>query len=313
MKVLLPLRARPFLEPHLPADVEAVYYANSQEALEGISGAEVAWLDLFAPPWHDEILAAGNRLCWTHTMFAGVADWPLHLFKARHIPLTNGAGVAAIPIAEFAVMGMIAMGKGLPDIVRAHDRREWLTKGPGSGELWGSKALILGFGAIGREIAARLRPFDVEVTAVRRSPTDEPGVIGPNDWRTRLGEFDWVILATPGNAETEKMLGAAEFAAMKTSAVLVNIARGGIVDQEALICALNEGKIGAAFLDVTSPEPLPADHPLWRAKNTVITSHMSAAGSHRMPERGSALFLDNLARFRKGEPFRNLVDFDLGY
>ena len=131
---------------------------------------------------------------------------------------------------------------------------------------------------------------------------DAGGALGPAQWRDRLGAFDWVILAVPATPQTERMIGAPEFASMKPGAVLVNVARGTVVDQDALVQALRSGQLGAAFLDVTDPEPLPADHPLWGLDNAHISMHMSGRSQTRMFERASQRFLDNLARFRAGQP-----------
>ena len=138
-------------------------------------------------------------------------------------------------------------------------------------------------------------------------------MVGPRDWADRLGEFDWVIVAAPATSETAHLIGATELSAMKPSAFLVNIARGSLVDQHALVDALNHRQIAGAHLDVTDPEPLPADHPLWSAPNALITMHLSGRAQTRMFQRAAALFLDNLARYRAGKPLINEVDLDLGY
>jgi phosphoglycerate dehydrogenase-like enzyme len=206
---------------------------------------------------------------------------------------------------------MLNVAKGYRDVVRAQDRHEWLPDSPGKVELAGSRALILGAGAIGAHIETRLKAFDVEVVTVRRTPT--AGCLGPTEWQAQLGAFDWVILAVPATAETNKLIGAAELAAMKPNATLINIARGSVVDQEALVEALRDKAIGAAFLDVTDPEPLPSDHPLWGLDNAHITMHLSGRAQDKMFARSVARFLDNLARYQAGEKLTNQVDLALGY
>jgi phosphoglycerate dehydrogenase-like enzyme len=178
-------------------------------------------------------------------------------------------------------------------------------------ELSQSRALIIGMGAIGRAIAERLAAFGVAVTGVRRSPSSEPGLIAPDAWRARLGEFDWIVLAAPLTAATRRMIGAEELARMKASAWLVNIARGGLVDQPALIAAAP--RIGGAILDVADPEPAPPDDPIWGVPNLIVTMHMSGNAQTRMWERAAALFLENLERYRAGQPLRNVADLDAGY
>jgi phosphoglycerate dehydrogenase-like enzyme len=151
------------------------------------------------------------------------------------------------------------------------------------------------------------------VTAVRRTATGEPNVIGLDDWRDRLGEFDWVFVSAPATSDTKHMFGADEFAAMKSSAWLVNVARGTLIDQDALLAALNDKAIGGAALDVTDPEPLPADHPLWDAPNCIITMHLSGTAQTRMFQRAAARFVENLKRYRNGDDMIAVADFDRGY
>ena len=153
--------------------------------------------------------------------------------------------------------------------------------------------------------------FNVDVTVVRRTPG--PNTLTPDQWRSQLGEFDWVLLAVPSTPETTEMIGADELAAMKQSAVIVNIARGEVIDQDALMKALQDKQIGAAFLDVTTPEPLPADHVLWTLNNCHISMHLSGRAQDKMFVRSANRFFENLERYRKGEPLSPLVNLDLGY
>ena len=313
MKIALPERARPHLEGRLPDGVTAAWYVASQEAVAAVDGAEVAWLDVFGAPGVGAVIEAGKDLRWISTGLAGVDTFPLGRLAERGVPLTNGAGVNAIPVAEFTVMGLLAMAKNLRGIIACQDRQAWPPTPLGTGELYESKALIIGYGAIGREIATRLKGFGVEVTGVRRTASDDPEVIGPDAWRPRLGEFDWIVLAAAATSETEKMIGADELGRMKATAVVANIARGGLIDQPALIEAVKAGRIAGAFLDVTDPEPPPAGDPIWSTPNILMTSHSSGRSQTRMYERASVLFLDNLARYRSAQPLRNRVDLERGY
>ncbi len=313
MRIALPEHVRGDLDGRLPDGVTAVYYGSGQEALQAVQGAEIAWLDIFSPPGVGPVIEAATEVRWITTLLAGVNNWPLQAIKARGLPLTNGAGINAIPVAEFAVMGVLAMAKNLRELIHAQDRREWVQQVPGTGELYGSKALVIGYGSIGREIGQRLRGFGVDVTGVRRTPAGEADVIGPQDWRARLGEFDWIVLAAAATGETTRMIGREELGRMKPSAHIVNIARGDLIDQAALIEAVTDRTIAGAFLDVTSPEPALPDDPIWTAPNVVMTSHASGRAQTRATERAAALFLENLASYQGGRPLRNLVDLDLGY
>jgi phosphoglycerate dehydrogenase-like enzyme len=314
VKIALPTAMRPMLAERLPPAVAAEWFADAAGALTAVTGAEIAWLDLFSPAALADVVAAGTGLRWVTTAFAGVGQYPLGALRERGIVFTNGAGVNSIPVAEFAVMGMLAAAKNMPAIVHSQDHREWLRHAPGVAELFESRALIIGYGHIGRAIAARLRAFGADVVGVRRNPAaGEAGVLGPDMWRSRLGDFDWVVLAAALTAETRHLIGAAELQRMKPSAWIVNIARGGLIDQAALIEAARTLAIGGAFLDVTDPEPAPSEDPVWSTPNIIVTSHCSGRAQTRMHERAAELFLDNLGRYRSGRSLLNVVDLGLGY
>lgn len=302
---------RPMLEARLPADLDVRWFMTHDEALEAVAEAEIGWFDMNDQQAMAETLRAAKKLKWLNSIYAGLDFLPMDVLIERGITVTNGAGINAITIAEYVVMGMLNIAKGYRDVVRAQDRHEWLLDSPGKRELAGSKALLLGYGAIGQLIKPRLEAFDVEVSVVRRSGGE--GVIAPDQWRARLGEFDWVILAVPATSETEGMIGAAELAAMKSDAVIVNIARGSVIDQPALVDALEKKAIGAAFLDVTSPEPLPADHPLWALENAHITMHLSGRAQDKMFIRSGQRFLANLDNYLNGRPLAPIFDPAKGY
>ena len=307
----LPALVRPLVEPHLPDWLEARWFMTSDEAFALAPDAEIGWFDMYEKRDMADAIGRTQRLRWLNSIYAGVDGMPLDHLRALGVTYTNGAGINAITIAEYVVMGMLTVAKGYDDVVRARDRREWLLDSPGKVELAGSKALLLGAGAIGGLIRTRLAAFDVAVTTVRRTPG--PGDLGPDDWRARLGDFDWIILAVPATVETDGMIGAPELAAMKPSAVLANIARGSVVDQDALIAALTSRSIAAAFLDVTTPEPLPHDHPLWTLPNAHLTMHLSGRAQDKMFVPSAERFLANLDRWHRGEPLQNVVDLARGY
>jgi len=302
---------RPLVESQLPDWIEPRFFMSKQEAMDLATEAEIGWFDMYDKKDMAAAITAATRLKWLNSIYAGVDGMPLDVLKQRGTIVTNGAGINAITIAEYVVMGMLTVAKGYRDVVRAQERREWLIDSPGKVELYGSKALLLGYGAIGKLVEERLKGFAVDVTVVRRSPGANS--LSPDQWRARLGEFDWVILAVPATAETDGMIGAAELAAMKRSATLINIARGSVVDQDALVTALNEQQIAAAFLDVTTPEPLPPEDPLWSLDNAHITMHLSGRAQDKMFARSAQRFLENLGRWRRGEPVTPQVDLALGY
>ena len=302
---VLPGRMRALVEPLLPEWVEARWWNSPEEMVALAPAAEIGWFDLHYKPPVLASVASAKGLRWLNTAYAGVNWLPLADLERRGVALTCGRGLTATSVAEFAVMTMLTVAKDYPAVVRAQDRREFLDDAPGTRELAGSRALILGQGAIGQAIDRILRGFEVETATVRRSSG-----LG---WKDRLGAFDWIVLALPGTAETRGLIGAAELAAMKREAVLINFARADIVDELALIEALREKRIAAAVLDVTDPEPLPPDHPLWKLDNAHLTMHLSGIPTPASLQRAAERFARNCEHFRSGEPLEAQVDLRLGY
>ena len=307
----LPALIRPLIEARLPDWLEPQWFMTKDEAFALAPRAEIGWFDMYDKGDMATAIVGATQLKWLNSIYAGVDGMPLAILAERGVTYTNGAGINAITIAEYVVMGMLTVAKGYREVVTAQARHEWLMDSPGKLELAGTRALLLGAGAIGGLIRTRLEAFDVSVTTVRRTPA--PGDLGPDDWRAQLGDFDWVILAVPATPETDGMIGAAELAAMKPSAILINIARGSVVDQDALVDALSGKSIAAAFLDVTTPEPLPPGHPLWGLPNAHITMHLSGRAQDKMFVRSAERFLANLERWKAGQPLQHTVDLTRGY
>lgn len=308
---------RPLVEPHC-GDLDVTWFTSTEEAMEIAPHAEIGWFDMYDKEKMAEVLAAATNLKWLNSIYAGVEHFPLDQLKQQGTIVTNGAGLNSSPIAEFVVMGMLSAAKRTDKLLELQAQQEWPEQAPGTAELMDGKALIIGYGGIGQQVAKKLSGFEMDVTAVRRTASDDPAglgaeVIGTDDWQARLGEFDWVIVSAPATTETKKLLGADEFAAMKPSAWLINVARGSLVDQPALVEALNNKAIGGAMLDVTDPEPLPKGDPLWTADNCFITMHVSGVAQTRMFQRAAARFVENLARYQNGDDMIAVADLDRGY
>lgn len=312
-KAVISALVRPLLENAIPDGVTVAWIGSVDEARYEVVDADIAWVDMHDKQAMHDIIMEGTRLQWVSTLYAGLDHFPVEQLQARGTRVTNGVGINTIAVAEYAVLGILSMAKGYADVVRAADKREWLWASPGTTELYETRALIIGYGAIGAAIGERLKGFGIDVTGVARTARPADGILGGDEWRAQLREFDWVIIATPATRETDALIGAAELAAMKPEAVLVNIARGECVDQDALIAALKVKSIAGAFLDVTTPEPLPADHELWSLTSVQISMHLSGRAQTKMFQRSAALFADNLGRFVRGEPLVNTVDLTLGY
>jgi len=311
MKVVLPALARPLIEPQLPAGLDIHWFSTADEAREMVTDADIGWVDINKPTDWAKVVEAGTRLQWLSTIYAGLDVLDTRMLLKRGTRVTNGSGVNAHTVAEYAVMGALVAAKRYDQVVRIADRHEWPFDAPGRVELYQSKALIIGYGTIGRLIGDRMKGFEAEVTAVTFSGRD--GTLRQDEWRQRLGEFDWIFLAAPATGASRAMIGEAELKAMKPSAWIINVGRGSLIDQDALIEALHKRRIAGAFLDTVSPEPLPPDHPLWTAPNAIHSMHLSGRSQTKMFLRATELFVDNLKAFMAGQPLKNEVDLAAGY
>lgn len=311
MKVVLPNRARPHLGP-LPPGIEPAWYADLDGCLAVAGEAEVLWPD-FHPSSLTTVLDAAPSVRWVTTDVVGMDRWPIDLLRRREIVLTNGAGLIAKPIAEYVVMALLAGIKGLPELVRAQDRRQWLDSPPAFGQMDGKRALIYGFGRVGRAIGDRLRPFGVSVVGVRRHDAgDEVGVVSAHQWEARLPETELLVLSAPLTGLTRSLVGSAQLAALAPGAWVVNVARGALIDHEALVGALKSGHLGGAYLDVTTPEPLPSSSELWSLPNVIVSPHSSWATA-TFDADAAGMFAANLDRFARRAQLQNVVDLDEGY
>ncbi|MBO9713745.1 NAD(P)-dependent oxidoreductase [Sphingomonas sp.] len=311
MKAVLPALARPLIEARLPAGVDVHWFSTTDEAVAMVADADIGWVDINQPAEWARVVAAGGKLKWLSTIYAGLDALDTRLLLDRGTRVTNGSGVNAHTVAEYAVLGALVAAKRYDQVVHIADTHVWPYEAPGKLELYQSSALILGYGTIGKLIGDRIAAFEAKVTAVTRSGRD--GTLRPDEWRARLGEFDWVFLAAPATGESRHMIGEAELKAMKPSAWIVNVGRGDLIDQEALIEALHKRRIGGAFLDTVSPEPLPPEHPLWTTPNAILSMHLSGRSQTQMFIRAATIFAENIHAFVDGRPLRNEVDLAAGY
>lgn len=266
-------------------------------------------------------LTHARKLKWIHSTAAGVAQLTYPELHDSGIVVTNSRGLLSATIAEHAIGLMIALARNFPDAVRFQDQRHWAQqeiwdKPQRLRELQGQTLLIVGFGSIGQEIARLARAFSMRVLGVTRSGKSDSAlahqIFPASDLEKALQLADYVVLAAPETPETKHLMGAKQFACMKRAAVFLNVARGSLVDEAALIAALENGQIAGAALDVTATEPLPRESALWRAKNLFITPHISAV-SEVLWARQTALFLELLERWFAGKDLFNVLDFSKGY
>lgn len=256
-----------------------------------------------------------KKLRWIHLTTAGYTRYDTPEFRTafggRGAQLSNSSGVYDEPCAEHVLAFMLAHARQLPaslDAQRTDRAWPYLARRAASRLLLGQSVVLLGFGAIGRRLAELLAPFGVTITAVRRRPAGDENVsvVTEDKLAEALASADHVVNILPENPATIRFVNAGRLAAFKNGAVFYNVGRGTTVDQDALLAALQSGQLGAAYLDVTDPEPLPPTHPLWSAPNCVITPH-SAGGHDTEQQRLVQHFLDNLRRFERGEALADRV------
>lgn len=316
-----------FAEDHFTAEQRAAI-AEAAGGLEVRYSRERAEFESYL---EDVEIAVENRkfltdmpnLKWLQQWGAG-ADWLMDNpeIAERDFILTNVSGIHAVPIGEQIIAYLLAFTRGFTVAIRNQAQHswpkqpQWLEGVGGFTELSGKTMLLLGTGAIGVYTAKLAQAFDMRVVGVRRNPEksaehiDE--MVALDDLNAHLPSADFVVLTLPLTHNTHHLIGEAELRAMKKSAILVNIGRGGLIDEAALVRALREGWIAGAGLDVFETEPLPETSPLWDLENALITPHMAGDTPH-YTERALEIFLENLRRYHAGEPLTHVVDKTLGY
>jgi phosphoglycerate dehydrogenase-like enzyme len=294
-------------------DVEFRYCAADGLA-EAVRGAQGVLLWHFFSTAVRDVWADAGTVEWIHITAAGVDTLLFDELRDSDVLVTNARGVFERPIAEYALGAVIAHAKDTHNSFDLQRRHQWQHRETRA--ITGAKALVVGTGAIGREIARLLRAAGLEVRgAGRAARTGDPDfgeVVASADLSTEVGWCDFLILAAPLTEATRDLVDAAVLSAMKPDAHLVNVARGALVDEPALLAALSEHRIGGATLDVFSAEPLPAEHPLWDAPNVTITAHMSG-DVVGWRDTLAAQYAANVQRWLAGEPLVNVVDKKLGY
>jgi phosphoglycerate dehydrogenase-like enzyme len=266
-------------------------------------------------------LKDARKLKWIHSTAAGVAQLMYPELREAGVLVTNPSGVFSVPMAEHTMGLILALARNFPDAVRQQDKAIWSQQ-----ELWdkpqrlaevnGQVLLIVGYGSIGRELAKRAKAFGMRVWGMTRSGNGDGNYVERIFPAARLHEAlpeaDYVVIAAPETAETRHLIGAAELAKMKPGARLINVGRGSLLDEAALIWGLKSGALGGAAIDVAQTEPLPRESPLWKTPNLLITPHTSAL-SDRLWVRQSALLVELLERWFDGREMFNQVDVTRGY
>jgi phosphoglycerate dehydrogenase-like enzyme len=270
-----------------------------------------------------KLFDGARRLRWIHSASAGVGGLLFSEVRASDVIVTNSAGVHAIPMAEYMLGGILYLLKSF-DIAVEHQRAGIWDKNAFAGvgstvrELRDCRVLIVGAGGIGSALATRLTVLGARCTGVRRQP--ERGtpdgferVVGPGEWQSLLPESDVLVIAAPATSETKSLVSGEQLDLLPGDAIVVNVARGSLLDEEALAERLTAGTLRGALLDVFQEEPLRPSSPLWGLSRVLLTPHVSAVSRRGFWERELALFVNNWQRYVQGREMRNVVDKEAGY
>jgi phosphoglycerate dehydrogenase-like enzyme len=283
--------------------------ARAEIALNGIFDGALDFAD---------IVTQMPALRWIHSTSSGIDDFVSPALAERGCLVTNSAGLFSPAIAEYTIAAMVLLGRDLPRWFALQREHRWgdVLAVPNIMELRGRRLGIVGYGAIGRYLAAACKQLGMEVWATKRTPMPTVGepldrLLPADDLHELLGACDAIVLAASLTASSRRLIGAAELHAMRPGAILVNVGRGALLDEDALVAALAGGRLRGAMLDVTTREPLPADSPLWDAPNLWLTPHVAGCSDEGW-DRTIELFCANLRQYAAGRPHAmgNLVDLD---
>lgn len=305
------------LRREFPA-VRFTHALSDQDASAAIEIADVALASRLSP----EMIERAPRLRWVHSTAAAVSNLlPLRHLASRGILVSNSRGIQAATIAEHVMGGLLVLSRRFNRMFEAQREGRWI-QNELTGEAWpwsvrGHRMTILGFGTIGQEVARRAHVFGMRVTGIRRS-VDQPvppfveRIARPDELNEALRGCDVLVISAPFVPETDRLIRAEQIALLRRGAIIINVARGRIVDESAMLDALQTGQLGGAVLDVFEREPLDPASPLWSLPNVIISPHSSGIRRDHWDE-VIDLFSDNLRRFQKGEALLNMVNSEAGY
>lgn len=304
----------------LRAQFPHVTFLHAHDRHEDVSLAPDADV-VFALVLGADVVQRAPRLRWVHCSAHAVGQLPLPELAARRIPVTNSRGIQSTPIAEHVMAGVLSLARRLPTALRRQHERAWapndFARADEPWSLAGKTMGIIGLGTLGQAIAVRAAAFGMRVVGVRRRPElgSPPGVervVSRDDLGAFLADADVVVLAAPSTPDTHQILNAAAITSLKAGAIVVNVSRGQLLDEQALTAALSSGHLGGAVLDVFEREPLPEDSLLWGMPHVILTPHTSGFRVGHF-DAVVGLFAENLRRFERGADLLNAVDLQVGY
>jgi phosphoglycerate dehydrogenase-like enzyme len=297
--------ASSYLKPleKLPDETNIIVSRDREKVLASAPAADVLLNgDFTSPALFLEAFTRAAKMRWAHVLSAGVESVLSPEIRASAIPLTNGRGVFARPLGEWVAGVMVYFAYDFRRMLNNQAERRWQRYD--HEELYGRTVAIVGYGSIGRAVGDRAAAMGMRVLTHSRS--------NPGNLDAMLAECDYLVVTAPLTAETRGLIGAAQIAHLKSNAVVINVGRGAVIDEDALLAALQNNKIRGAALDVFVKEPLPSDHPFWAMQNVIVSPH-SADSLPDSREQSVEFFVENFHRFAEGEPLQNIVDKHAGY
>jgi phosphoglycerate dehydrogenase-like enzyme len=297
-------------------DLHTVIVNHEEQLRDAAPEAEVILNAAFGPRLLSAAVRQARHAKWIHSLWTGLDNVLSPEVIASPLPLTNGRGVFKVPLAEWTLGAMLHFAYGMRRMIRQQEARLW--EPFHTEELNGKTFGVIGYGEIGRAAAQRAAAFGMRILAIRRRSRllhSDPLVYRAfplSEINTLMADSDYILVSAPLTEETRGLVGATQIAAMKTTGVIINVGRGAVIDEDALARALEAGSIKGAALDVFSVEPLPPAHPFYRLPNVLLSPH-TADHVQNWVHLAVECFLDNLRRYRAGEPLTNIVDKHAGY
>jgi len=294
-------------------DVDFYFFENMHQAIEDVKTADI--LITYGMDTSEDIIKASSNLKWIQVISSGINEMPLEGIKEKKILLTNAKGIHQIQMSEYTIGVIFQLSRKMNQVYQNQLKKKWEV--PHFSEMYGATIGIVGLGSIGQSIAEKAKAFHMRVIGMNTDGRAVPSVdkvYKPNQLKHLMAESDYIVVIVPLTPDTYHLIGQEELDVMKETAYIINIARGEVIDEEALVIKLKNQEIAGAVLDVFTEEPLPENSPFWTLTNCIVTPHLSGKSPNYI-KKALELFMDNFDHYRKNQisKMKNIVDLNKGY